>query len=212
MAQGDTTIEKQTAEIAKKNTAPVDEGAVFIEDLAKNPLAAKEGTASVSGNTHPTPVQHSPLKVAPHTPGASAEIQASRIGRDAAGFASGARIKNEAIELSQPNSLHKENAEASAPNPPNPKWTVTRLDNDRLAIKVVRTVLNAEIALLLRSDSGVRLIAPKRQSNNDFYYEINVTSDDKLDLYQLNYKTSDYLKLPESGPMDGQRVRIFGQL
>ncbi|MDR1840436.1 MAG: hypothetical protein LBQ86_00730 [Holophagales bacterium] len=213
MAQAEQPGVKNSPEAAKKTAASANKSVLLTEDAGKDaaaPNALQEDVANISGAASLSPLQHSALRAAPLARSAKAQGKAGVASKDAIVFSAEAAIKAEANELSKPDDLPELNTKTRAPKLPNPVWTVTRLDNGRLGVKVVRTVINADIVLLLRSDSGVSVIVPKKQSNNDFYYEVDIASGDRLDLYQLNYKASDHLTLPESGPIDGQRVRIFG--
>jgi len=200
---------KKTAEPAKSiNQSIFSAGATATTTTTNAPLSVQEISARISATTLSPPVRQSDLIAVPNTSSEKVDTLTSR-SKNTVGFATEAKIKSETNELKQPNSPPEEKTEASAIKHSNPIWTITRLDNERLSIKVVRTVVNAEIVLLLISDSGMNVIAPKRQSNNDFYFEVSVTKNDKLDLYQLNNKTRNYLKLLESGSINEQKIRIY---
>jgi len=89
-----------------------------------------------------------------------------------------------------------------------PVWTLDPLPDGTTRV-TVRSAPTPHVVLLRRGGTGVEVFepAPARDSG-PWQFQVRLAPGDALDLYVLNGPVADAAKLPESGPVDGFRVRI----
>jgi hypothetical protein len=193
----------RTENAAPKQTAEVTSGLVATAIDHAMPMVDNAEATEVTAFHSQRPIQQSP---------STASIQSKKLNLATDRFNTNALKVNESEKLSIRSATSAPSEEATdgrRKTSPNPIWTLTSLGDGRLSIKVGRTVAGAGIVLLLRSDSGERIIQPKQVNGNDYLFETGVGDGDRLDLYQLSTNTTDHRKLSETMPVDGQRVRIY---
>ena len=104
--------------------------------------------------------------------------------------------------------------EAAAPHIIAPAWTLA-LQPDGSTRVTIRAVRGQQVALLRRGAAGVEVL-PLRAMNTgaealvQWQGDVRLAAGDILDLYLylLNTPLADPALLPETGPVDGYRVRI----
>jgi hypothetical protein len=100
----------------------------------------------------------------------------------------------------------------AAPSPAPPTWTLETRPEGRTRV-TVSAPRGQTVTLLRRSPAGVEVL-PLQPSDEhgraqvQWRVELRLAPGDLLDLYLLNAPVADPSQLPETGPVDGLRVRI----
>ena len=93
-----------------------------------------------------------------------------------------------------------------------PQWRVVPGPNGSIQVTVLASP-KAQVLLLKRGRAGVEVLRLQMQAGArgdlvSWRTQVHLAPGDALDLYLLNYPVADPSKLPETGPVDGFRVRI----
>ncbi|WP_257305164.1 hypothetical protein [Geothrix campi] len=96
----------------------------------------------------------------------------------------------------------------SAPQPPEPVWTLETLVDGTTRVTVVAS-RQAQVVLLRRGASGVEVLKPGTAGVGEpWQFQFRLAPGDALDLYVLKGPVAEPARLPETGPVDGFRTRI----
>jgi len=102
--------------------------------------------------------------------------------------------------------------EAAAPHIIAPAWTLA-LQPDGSTRVTIGAVRGQQVALLRRGAAGVEVLPLRAMEAGEealvrWQGDVRLAAGDILDLYLLNTPVADPAGLPETGPVDGYRVRI----
>jgi hypothetical protein len=102
---------------------------------------------------------------------------------------------------------------SNAAAPPAPTWTLEAQPDGRTRVTVIAP-RGRTVALLRRGAGGVevmklQLLDDQRNGIVQWRAELRLAAGDALDLYLLNAPVVDPARLPETGPVEGFRARIY---